>query len=86
MWQAGRGWVVAFYCPAYGDRWADLLEARARTTIRLGGGRVHHVPPPGTPAGSPLATEHRIWILSSAAEWPYPARTVWDWRRERWIL
>ncbi len=82
--EADNGWIVAFYCPAYGDRWADLLEARARTTIRLGGGRVHHVPSPGVPAGSPLATEHRIWLLA-AGTWDHPARLVWDWRREVWI-
>jgi len=84
--QAARGWLVAFYCPVYGDTWADVLEARAVTTIRIGGGRVRHVPPPGVKAETPMQTAHRIWLLGPE-RWreTLPARLVWNWKSEAWI-
>lgn len=88
MAQAAAGWLVAFYCPVYGDTWADVLEATALTTVRIGGGRVHHPPPPGLDSTSPMQTAHRIWVLGPdeyRSIWPHPARMVWDWKRETWI-
>ena len=85
---AQEGAIVAFYCPAYGDTWADRLEAEALTTIRVGGGRVRHVPPSGVKASSPGPAAHRIWMLGPHhihADWPYRARLVWDHRSEQWI-
>ena len=82
---ATRGAVVAFYAPVFGDRWGDELEAAALTTIRVGGGRVRHLPPSGLQASSPQQHAHRIWMLGSAdlaSTWPYAPRAVWDWRRE----
>ena len=83
-----NGALVAFYCPAYGDRWADDLEAEALTTIRMGGGRVRHVPPQGVLPSSPGPVAHRIWLLGPPhlrANWDLHARLVWNHRLEGWI-
>ena len=80
--EADHGVMVAFYCPVYGDRYADLLEAAAMGTIRIGGGRVRHVAPPGITYSTPMQTAHRIWLLGRG--WP-SVRLVWDWKEERWI-
>jgi hypothetical protein len=85
---AVAGALVAFYCPAYGDTWADPLEAEALTTIRMGGGRVRHIPPPGVSPSSPGPVAHRIWLLGPQqlrARWPYQSRLVWNHRTETWI-
>jgi len=82
------GALVAFYCPAYGDVWADGLEADALTTIRMGGGRVRHLPPPGVSSSSPGPAAHRIWLLGHPRLreiWPYQTRLVWNHRAESWL-
>jgi hypothetical protein len=85
---ASQGALVAFYGPVFGDLWCDELEAVALTTIRVGGGRVKHPPPPGLKASSPQQHAHRIWLLGSedmVSSWDHPPRMVWDWRREVFI-
>jgi hypothetical protein len=82
LYMAAKGRNIAFYAPVYGDRYADILEAKCTGTIRIGGGRVRHVPPEGVKASSPPQHAHRIWLLGP--DWPR-CREVWDWKQEKWI-